>query len=106
MNFLTEALYSRRVFYVLLPVGFALLFFQAPAIAGQAGSAGIPVPPPPHQSYPAPIIASGSDLFQRDCAFCHGRDAGGGETGPDLTRSKLVSTDIKGENIEGVVQNG
>jgi cytochrome c oxidase cbb3-type subunit III len=106
MNFLTETLYSRRVFHALLLVGFALVLFPAPAIAGQAGSAGIPVPPPAHQSYAAPIIASGSDLFQRNCAFCHGRDAGGGETGPDLTRSKLVSADIKGENIEGVVQNG
>jgi cytochrome c oxidase cbb3-type subunit III len=106
MNLLTETLYSRRVFHALLLVGFAFVLFQAPAVAGQAGSAGLPVPPPAHQSYTAPIIASGSDLFQRNCAFCHGRDAGGGETGPDLTRSKLVSTDIKGENIESVVQNG
>jgi cytochrome c oxidase cbb3-type subunit 3 len=106
MNFLTETLYSRRVFHALLLVGFALVLFQAPAIAGQAGSAGIPAPPPAHQSYAAPVIASGADLFQQDCAFCHGRDAGGGETGPDLTRSQLVSTDIRGENIESVVQNG
>src|ERR1700679_522558 len=54
----------------------------------------------------AEAAAAGGSLFQQNCAFCHGRDAGGGETGPDLTRSKLVSTDIKGENIEGVVQNG
>src|ERR1700735_3270907 len=59
---------------------------------------------PPAQT--AELAAAGGSLFQRNCAFCHGRDAGGGETGPDLTRSKLVSTDIKGENIERVVQNG
>ena len=35
------------------------------------------------------LIESGQTLFLQDCAFCHGRDAGGGETGPDLTRSKL-----------------
>jgi cytochrome c oxidase cbb3-type subunit 3 len=38
--------------------------------------------------------AAGGSLFQQNCAFCHGRDAGGGETGPDLTRSKLVTGDV------------
>ncbi|MGC2448748.1 MAG: cytochrome c [Candidatus Sulfotelmatobacter sp.] len=45
-------------------------------------------------------------LFQQDCAFCHGRDATGGESGPDLTRSKLVAADVKGEKIGVVVRNG
>ncbi|HEX4808551.1 MAG TPA: c-type cytochrome [Bryobacteraceae bacterium] len=52
------------------------------------------------------MIQSGQNLFQQDCAFCHGRDAGGGETGPDLTRSKLVNEDIKGEKIGAVVRSG
>ena len=51
------------------------------------------------QKFPAALIKSGENLFQQDCAFCHGRDAGGGETGPDLTRSKLVAEDVKGEKI-------
>jgi cytochrome c oxidase cbb3-type subunit 3 len=51
-------------------------------------------------------IESGNTLFQQKCAFCHGRDAGGGETGPDLTRSKLVLTDVNGDKIGDVVRNG
>jgi len=51
-------------------------------------------------------IESGNTLFQQKCAFCHGRDAGGGETGPDLTRSKLVLGDVNGDKIGDVVRNG
>jgi cytochrome c oxidase cbb3-type subunit III len=57
-------------------------------------------------SYPAELVEQGSDLFQQHCAFCHGRDAGGGETGPDLTRSRLVGQDVNGNNIGGVVRSG
>src|ERR1700733_1265993 len=52
------------------------------------------------------LIESGQALFQRDCAFCHGRDAEGGETGPDLTRSKLVGDDKSGSTITPVVREG
>lgn len=45
-------------------------------------------------------------MYQQNCAFCHGRDAGGGETGPDLTRSKVVGDDKAGESIGEVVLNG
>ena len=107
MNFLIETLSSRRVFQALLLVGFALALLQVPAIAGQSAATTAPqTPPVAHQQYAPSVVASGADLFQQNCAFCHGRDAGGGETGPDLTRSKLVSTDIRGENIESVVQSG
>lgn len=58
------------------------------------------------KAYPAAQVESGSALFQRDCAFCHGRDAGGGESGPDLTRSKLVGEDADGDKIGPVVRNG
>ena len=49
---------------------------------------------------------SGGALFRQDCSFCHGRDAGGGESGPDLTRSKLVTADVDGDKIGPVVRNG
>ena len=58
------------------------------------------------KSYPPALVQSGSDLFRQDCSFCHGRDAGGGETGPDLTRSKLVDADVGGDKIGPVVRNG
>jgi cytochrome c oxidase cbb3-type subunit 3 len=59
-----------------------------------------------HQVYPAATIANGQSLFVQQCGFCHGRDAGGGETGPDLTRSNLVKTDQAGENITPVIRSG
>jgi len=52
------------------------------------------------------LVESGHSLFEQNCAFCHGRDAGGGETGPDLTRSKLVADDVAGDKIGYVVSNG
>ena len=54
----------------------------------------------------SPEAMAGSALFQQNCAFCHGRDAMGGETGPDLTRSKLVLTDRDGSAIAQVVREG
>ena len=58
------------------------------------------------QVYSPAQVKVGEDLFVQKCAFCHGRDAGGGETGPDLTRSKLVTDDVKGNLISEVVRNG
>ncbi len=54
----------------------------------------------------AALTGPGNSIFQQNCAFCHGRDANGGEAGPDLTRSKLVSTDVGGNKISEVVRNG
>lgn len=48
----------------------------------------------------------GGSLFIQQCAFCHGRDAAGGEDGPDLTRSKLVATDNGGDKIAPVIREG
>ena len=48
----------------------------------------------------------GASLYQQNCAFCHGRDLGGGDSGPDLTRSKLVADDVNGDKIGYVVANG
>jgi len=52
------------------------------------------------------LVEKGRDLFRKDCSFCHGRDATGGESGPDLTRSKLVAADVNGDKIGDVVRNG
>jgi len=54
----------------------------------------------------AAAFDSGGSVFQQNCAFCHGRDAAGGETGPDLTRSKLVIADVGGDKIAPVVREG
>jgi len=59
-----------------------------------------------NKAYPADLVQQGAALFRQDCSFCHGRDATGGESGPDLTRSKLVAADVRGEKIAPVVRNG
>jgi cytochrome c oxidase cbb3-type subunit 3 len=48
----------------------------------------------------------GGPVFLQQCAFCHGRDAAGGEDGPDLTRSKLVAADMAGDKIGPVIREG
>lgn len=52
------------------------------------------------------LVDSGKTLFQQQCGFCHGRDAGGGETGPSLIESELVKNDKKGTEIASVIRNG
>ncbi|HKW65173.1 MAG TPA: c-type cytochrome [Candidatus Acidoferrum sp.] len=51
-------------------------------------------------------MQNGQSLFATQCAFCHGRDAAGGETGPDLTSSELVEKDVNGNEIGPVVRSG
>src|SRR5688500_5929787 len=58
------------------------------------------------QQYPAEQVEAGRTRFGAQCGFCHGRDAGGGEGGPDLTRSELVAADVRGDRIAPVVRNG
>jgi cytochrome c oxidase cbb3-type subunit 3 len=72
---------------------------SAPAAAKPAGTSAT-------KSYPLALVQSGNSIFQQHCSFCHGRNAGGGETGPDLTRSRLVTEDVGGNKIGPVVRNG
>lgn len=48
----------------------------------------------------------GQTLFASRCGFCHGRDAAGGETGPDLTSSTLVGSDVGGDKLIPVIRDG
>src|SRR5437868_15457194 len=57
-------------------------------------------PAPPEQ------VAHGQQVFRSNCSFCHGSDARGGETGPNLVRAQLVLADQQGELITPIVQNG
>jgi len=52
---------------------------QAPA---QTPSPDYPERPPA----PAEQVARGQQIFRSNCSFCHGSDARGGETGPNLVR--------------------
>jgi cytochrome c oxidase cbb3-type subunit III len=57
---------------------------------------------PPNQN-PA-SVARGKLLFQSNCGFCHGPDATGGNSGPDLVRSVLVNHDEHGNLIIPVIR--
>jgi cytochrome c oxidase cbb3-type subunit III len=54
----------------------------------------------------SPEALRGRALFGKNCAFCHGKDADGGESGPDLTRSKLVARDVRGDKIRATIHDG
>lgn len=104
MNFLRTSFHCNVLFAAPLLVSLT--------VAAQQPAPAAPVQSPDNQnaparkSYPPELVKSGRDLFRQDCSFCHGRDAGGGETGPDLTRSKLVTADVDGEKIGPVVRGG
>jgi cytochrome c oxidase cbb3-type subunit 3 len=77
---------------------------QPPSQASPAAQA--PPKTVTEQTYPAEQIRAGAPLFVAQCGFCHGREATGGQTGPDLTRSQLVAEDVRGDKIGPVVRNG
>src|SRR5579872_2303803 len=56
------------------------------------------------QTYTAEQIQTGELRFGAQCGFCHGRDAAGGEIGPDLTRSELVAQDLRGDKLGPLVR--
>src|SRR5690606_21505835 len=58
------------------------------------------------QAYPAELVDAGRTRFAAECGFCHGRDAGGGAGGSDLSRSQLVAEDVRGDRIGEVVRAG
>jgi cytochrome c oxidase cbb3-type subunit 3 len=80
--------------------------FMPPATPTPTPTAAPPTAPVAMGADPHTIPGPGSSIYLQNCAFCHGRDAGGGESGPDLTRSKLVAADVNGSTIGPVVRNG
>jgi len=99
-----------------LVLGLATLILAVSPVAAQQGGRGGPptqspasrVPPKTEtpQSYPAEQIQAGESRFIAQCGFCHGRDAQGGETGPDLTRSLLVAGDVRGDKLKPLILAG
>lgn len=58
------------------------------------------------QHYSAEQIREGEVRFGSQCGFCHGKDAAGGETGPDLTRADIVTQDSQGDKLGPVIRAG
>jgi cytochrome c oxidase cbb3-type subunit 3 len=108
MNFLRSALRWSVLMAAALLVNLAGSAAQTPAAAhnSQTRSAVRQTGAVTPKSSMSPLVQSGSAVFRKNCSFCHGRDAGGGETGPDLTRSRLVRQDLGGDRIGPVVRTG
>jgi len=91
---------------------FVVFAWVTPPAAGQgrgAGESPASKKPPATvtpQTYPPEQIQAGETRFISQCGFCHGRDAGGGESGPDLIRSTLVAEDVRGDKIGPVIRQG
>jgi len=76
--------------------------------AGTVLFASTPAPIPQQAAAAAarPAKADGQAIFTAQCGFCHGREATGGASGPDLTDSELVEKDVNGNLIGPVVRGG
>jgi cytochrome c oxidase cbb3-type subunit 3 len=59
-----------------------------------------------YKTYDPALLEAGKKTFSANCAFCHGSNAKGGESGPDLLRSVVVLHDENGESIGKVILNG
>jgi cytochrome c oxidase cbb3-type subunit 3 len=51
-------------------------------------------------------VERGQKIFSANCGFCHGSNAQGGDTGPDLVRSPLALDDERGDKIAPVILQG
>ncbi|HVY63329.1 MAG TPA: c-type cytochrome [Gammaproteobacteria bacterium] len=58
------------------------------------------------QTYAPDLVAAGRTRFAAACGFCHGPEATGGSSGPDLTRSAVVAADEHGDRIGALVRTG
>jgi cytochrome c oxidase cbb3-type subunit 3 len=98
-----------------------ILICHAPAAFGQANSPTRPPRPQgqsqspasrprpksaTQQTYSAEQVREGEVRFGSQCGFCHGKDAAGGESGPDLTRSELVAQDTRGDKLAPMIRAG
>ena len=72
---------------------------QTPAVRRPGGGAGMD-----YRDYDPATIERGKTLFVAQCGFCHGANAKGGESGPDLIRSVQVIDDENGNLITPIVQ--
>lgn len=95
-----------RTLAVALTASSCLAAAQGPAGNVQSPAAQRPPQTVNAQSYPTELVQTGQTRFSPQCGFCHGRDASGGETGPDLTRSGLVAEDLRGDKIGPLLRSG
>src|SRR5262245_2438715 len=51
-------------------------------------------------------VERGKALLTEQCGFCHGANARGGSSGPDLTRSVIVQDDENGRQLGAFLRAG
>ncbi len=51
-------------------------------------------------------VERGRGILVNQCGFCHGSNARGGSSGPDLTRSEIVQNDENGKDLLAFLRNG
>src|SRR5437016_6543808 len=95
-------MHSGRRFRLLGSVIIACAATMSASQAATERAPDYPVRPPA----PPEQVAHGEQVFRSNCSFCHGSDARGGETGPNLVRAQVVLADQHGELITPIVQNG
>jgi len=59
-----------------------------------------------YKDYDAATLERGKTAFVTQCGFCHGSNAKGGESGPDLIRSVQVIDDENGNLIGPIIRGG
>ena len=80
---------------------------QAPTTQGPPPGGGLGLSQAkPKSPEEAAAIDRGKAFFGVTCGFCHGSDARGGSTGPNLWRSSLVLTDREGSEIIKLIREG
>src|SRR6185312_9259832 len=74
---------------------------EAPKVRRPGGGAGMD-----YRDYDGATIERGKAAFVAQCAFCHGSNAKGGESGPDLIRAVPVIDDENGNLIGPIISGG
>jgi cytochrome c oxidase cbb3-type subunit 3 len=106
MNILCSPFHAAALVAALASFSLAQTQAQTPAQPAPPVAASQEAMVVKHKAYSEEQVGRGEKEFRRDCSFCHGRDAMGGEGGPNLTRSKLVRADVDGDKIGQVIRNG
>lgn len=89
-----------------LPIAMTAQQGQAPAPTGGGRIGGIGIGAYPQRAEDKAAVERGRSTFGTNCAFCHGADIRGGDSGPSLLRSQLVLDDQKGELIGPIIRAG
>jgi cytochrome c oxidase cbb3-type subunit 3 len=101
---------NRRLIVAVMLIAPAIVAAQPPAQPPPGGRGGAQgrggVPAYPSRTVDPGMAERGRALYGVHCAFCHGADTRGGDSGPSLLRSQLVQDDRNGETIAPVVRSG